>query len=182
MTASSQPATLIATHVVRPDKMDAFRRWAEALADDARSAAGHQAGLWIEQPGGIHHLVQQFGDRAALDHWRASDAHRRLLAEGREQFLQRAQLVDGRTARIMVPGEAAATKWKQFITTWLAVLPVLLLVNLGMSALPVELPKVAQLMISSVLLTGLLTWVILPRVRAWTRTWLLEDGNGRAQM
>jgi antibiotic biosynthesis monooxygenase (ABM) superfamily enzyme len=77
---------------------------------------------------------------------------------------------------IRLPSEQAAPKWKTFIATWAAVLPLLLVLNALVGLLP--LPKLVRLPLSSVLLTASLTWFVLPFVRRRVRPWLLADDEG----
>jgi antibiotic biosynthesis monooxygenase (ABM) superfamily enzyme len=62
--------------------------------------------------------------------------------------------------------------------TWLGVVPTLLIVSSVIAwALP-DVPRVVQQIISSVLLTSALTWLILPRVRGWSRFWMMQNKRG----
>lgn len=80
-----------------------------------------------------------------------------------------------------LPSDASASKWKRFVTTWLTVFPVLLVVSLTVRSVLKEAPLPLQLVPSSLLLTATLQWVILPRLQRYTRFWLLQDGTGRLQ-
>ncbi|WP_298811203.1 hypothetical protein [uncultured Sphingomonas sp.] len=57
-------------------------------------------------------------------------------------------------------------------------LPVLLIVSTIVRALLPTLPSPVQIIVSSLLLTSLLQWVILPRVQRAARAWMLKDARG----
>lgn len=169
-------ATLVISRVMRPGREDRYDDWAAQVVAEAAAQPRFHAALRLEQAGGMHHLLVQFADRAALDGWigqgailRAADA----FSTGREQ------VVEGAASQVVLPSEAAAPKWKTALVTWAGVVPTLLLVSGAIGWLLPGAPRPVQQILSSVLLTAMLTWVILPRVRGWSRFWMLRDGKGR---
>jgi antibiotic biosynthesis monooxygenase (ABM) superfamily enzyme len=171
------PAAAITTYIVKAGEVDAFKRWADRLDGSAAQALGFLDTMRLEQSGGVLHLVQRFATAEQRDAWRATAAFRTLAAEADRYSHGREQLGAGRDLRFSLPGEADATKWKKFLMTLAAVFPVLLVLNLlgGLTGLP----QLARLAITSPMLTALLTWVILPKVTRWLKTWVLTDADGR---
>lgn len=176
---NASTATLTISRVMRPGHEAQYDPWIERLIRDATAVHGYRAAIRLDQAGGLHHSVLQFDDRQSLDDWRGSDAFARLAAEADAFSVGLAQSKTGAEVGFALPSEAAAKKWKTAIVTWVGVVPTLLAVSgLVGWALP-SLPRVAQQIVSSILLTSALTWLILPRVRSWSRFWMLQDSNGR---
>ena len=113
-----------------------------------------------------------------MEAWSVSTDYMSLAREADHFSVSLDQKDSGATVSFTLPSEAAARKWKTALVTWLGVVPTLLIVSgvIG-HALP-GLSRVVQQLISSVLLTVTLTWLILPRVRAWSRFWMLRDTDG----
>lgn len=176
-----QPAALITTRVVPARLVERFHGWADALDQSALSAAGHVASIRLEQGGGLFHLVHQFDSPAARDAWTASSGFDRLQNEAAAFPVERRQAVDGRLARLIVPSESAASRSRTFIATWIAVFPVLLVLSTVVRAVAGDSPQPIQLLFSSLMLTGLLQFVIMPRVQRIVRPWALAGKDGRAR-
>lgn len=174
----ARPATLVISRAVLPGKAEAFTRWIEELSAAASAAEGFSGLVRLGQTDALQHLLLRFADRAALDRFRASAAYRALAARGDELTVGTDQVASGRDVDIELPSDASASPWKRFIVTWLSVLPVLLIVSTIVRALLPTLPSPVQIIVSSLLLTSLLQWVILPRVQRAARAWMLKDARG----
>ena len=172
----TEPATFAITRVMRPGHEQDYDRWVGQLIAALPAAVGATR---LDQAGGIHHLLLHFPDRAALTAWQAGEAWigLRLAAERFSVGLNQAE--DGRVIGVTLPSEAAAAKWKTAIVTWAGVVPTLLAVSAIVQWAAPWLPRIAQQIVSSILLTAALTWVILPRVRGWSRFWMMQDSAGR---
>jgi len=172
-------ATLIESHAVHPARTDRFAGWRSTYLEAIGSAPGHCETTVLEQPSAIHHIVSRFETPAAMQAWTGSEGYRRLT-EQRDAFT--ATLVQHGTGTALcfeVPSEATARKWKRFLVTWCAVLPILLALNTSVRTLLPGLPPLVQLCLTSPILTALLTWVVLPRVQRWSNYWLLQNRHGR---
>jgi len=179
---STDPATLVITRIVPARLVDAFHGWAEALEISAAAAPGHRASLRLEQAGGVFHLVHQFAGPAERDRWRHSPDVARLHHEAKRFPVERRQTAEGRVVHLVVPSESASSRRKTFLATWIAVFPVLLALSTSVRAVAGDLPQPVQLLFSSLVLTALLQFVILPRVQRLVRPWTLADSEGRARV
>lgn len=178
-TAIDDPVTVVSTRAVRADRLAEFRDWAARVDAAMAGCPGHIATARLEVPGGIFHLVYHFDTPTHLAVWEGSAAYRALMEEGQALSIGRRQRQEGRRSWFKVPGEGSAAKWRQALMTWLLVLPMLLLLNGALALLPVRLPLPVRLGVSSIIMTVVLTWLILPRVGRWLRPYLLTDGHGR---
>ncbi|WP_375397833.1 hypothetical protein [uncultured Sphingomonas sp.] len=174
-----QFATLVLTRVIRPGRLDRFRGWATDLDRAAAGAPGHDGSVRLEQAGGFHHLLHRFVGADDLARWQASPAYAALMRAGESHSVGRAQAETGDRVSFALPSEATAHKWKTWLVTLVAVLPVLLVISTAVRALLTGWPPIAQTALSSPILTAVLTGLILPRVNRWSRFWQVQDSDGR---
>lgn len=172
-------ATLITTRLVLAGRGPKFDRWADRVEAAVRASPGYMGGTRLEQPGGLVHFLHRFAGEDDLKRWTDSP-ERRALTKAADAFSRpRRQTATGAQPRFQLPSEATAPKWKTWVATWAAVFPMLLLLNAAIAALPFDLPEPVELAVSSLALTALLTWIILPRVRKLLRPWLFGDADGK---
>lgn len=174
--------TLINSRVVAARREDAFRAWAERLGAAAEAHPGFAGALRIVQTGGIFHLAHRFESAEALRAWETSSARRRLDEEAHAFSTPRREVVEGDLPWVQLPSEADAPKWKRFLMTWAAALPVALAMSALFAALGDPLPALAQAAITSLVLVGAMTFVIIPRLSRWLQPWVMRDGDGRARV
>lgn len=173
------PGTVIASRAIQAGAEARFERWADELQAAARDAAGYLGAIQLRQTQGLQHLVFRFDRDADARAWREGDRFRALAAAADEFSAGLDQMQAGDPVRFEAPNDNAAVGWKRFVTTWVAVFPVLLAISSVMRWLLAGLPPALQLLPSSLILTAVLQWVILPRLQRWSRFWLLQDGDGK---
>jgi antibiotic biosynthesis monooxygenase (ABM) superfamily enzyme len=170
--------TLITSRAVKAGDEDRFERWADRLLQAAAKAPGYLSGVRLGQTQGLQHLVLQFRAGPDAQAWRDSTDFKRLASEADGFSVGLDQMASGDPVRFELPSDASAAKWKRFVTTWIAVFPVLLTISSLMRWLLGDWPPTLQLVPSSLMLTATLQWIILPRIQRWSRSWLLKDANG----
>jgi antibiotic biosynthesis monooxygenase (ABM) superfamily enzyme len=172
------PAAFVISRVMRPGHEGEYDPWAARVIVAGRSEDRFISAVRLDQAGGLHHLVLQFTDRSSLEHWSEQEAYAALGSEADAFSVGLDQNDSGPVMGFDLPSEVAAKKWKTALVTWLGVVPTLLIVSSVIAwALP-DFPRVVQQIISSVLLTSTLTWLILPRVRGWSRFWMMQNERG----
>ncbi|UYY77043.1 antibiotic biosynthesis monooxygenase [Sphingomonas sp. R1] len=176
-----QTATVVTSRAIRAGHEQEFEAWVETLQRLARTAPGYRAAIRLGQTAGFQHLLFRFDDQARADAWHDSPAVRAHVAIADGWSTARRQIQSGDRIAFDLPSDASASKWKRFITTWLAVFPVLLVFSAATRTLLHQAPLPLQLLPSSLLLTATLQWIILPRLQRYTRFWLLQDRSGRLQ-
>ncbi|MDY0967361.1 MULTISPECIES: hypothetical protein [Sphingomonas] len=176
-----QTATIITSRAIRAGHEQDFERWVEELNRHARAAPGYRAAIRLGQTAGFQHLLFRFDDRAAADTWHDDPRMRAHVAVADRFSTALRQLETGDGVTFELPSDASASKWKRFVTTWLTVFPVLLLISMLVRTVLKDAPLPLQLLPSSLLLTATLQWIILPRLQRYTRFWLLQDSSGRLQ-
>lgn len=163
---------------MRPGCSRQYEPWAERVAAVAQAAAGFASMVRLDQEGGMHHLLLHFDDADALHGWCGSDAYAALREEADGFSVGLDQDNREAVARFLIPSEAAAKKWKTALVTWIAVIPTLLVLSSLVERVLPNASPVVQKIVSSGLLTAALTWAILPRVRGWSRFWMLQNRSG----
>ena len=173
--------TIVASRAIRAGHEDDFESWVTELCRLARAAPGYRAAIRLGQTAGFQHLLLRFDDRESGEAWHAAPAVRAhvAVADGFSTALRQSDVGDGVTFEL--PSDASASKWKRFITTWLTVFPLLLVISLVVRTTLKDVSLPLQLLPSSLILTATLQWIILPRLQRYTRVWLLQDGSGRLQ-
>jgi len=179
MNDPAQPATMVATRVVPAADEQAFERWADGMTSAATATPGSCGSIRLKQAGGLGHLIYRFADTDALDRWRQSPGYRAAMADGECFPVELRQCEEGRAVDFTIPAESSASTIKSAALTWVTVFPVLLLVSTGVRSIAGGLPQPVQLLISSLIMVVILSWVILPRVQRWLRPWTLADADGR---
>ncbi len=176
-----QTATIVTSRAIRAGHEQDFERWVEELNRHARAAPGYRAAIRLGQTAGFQHLLFRFDDRAAADTWHDDPKMRAHVAVADRFSTALRQLESGDGVTFELPSDASASKWKRFVTTWLTVFPVLLLISMMVRTVLKDAPLPLQLLPSSLLLTATLQWIILPHLQRYTRFWLLQDSSGRLQ-
>lgn len=176
-----QTATIVTSRAIRAGYEEDFERWVEKLNRLARAAPGYRAAIRLGQTAGFQHLLFRFEDRDAVEAWHkdAELSEHLAIADCFSTALR--QTDSGNDVTFELPSDASASKWKRFVTTWLTVFPVLLIISLVVRTALKGAPLPLQLLPSSLLLTATLQWIILPRLQRYTRFWLLQDSSGRLQ-
>lgn len=177
MTAASavdrEAVSAVVTRVVRPGKEDEFAAWADEVDRAAAVFPGHRGAVRLHDEQGLDHLIYQFDTEEHLRAWERSQTRRELIRQGDRLSDEQRSTAAGSNAWFAVPGGNASPRWKTFLITWAAVYPTLLLISTVLNAVAPGLPQPLSLAISSVSLTALLTWAILPPVTRRARPWLL---------
>lgn len=176
-----QTATIVTSRVIHAGREGDFEGWVEELGCLARAAPGYRAAIRLGQTAGFQHLLYRFDDQGAAETWQADKAliAHVAIADSYSTALRQTGIGDGVTFEL--PSDASASKWKRFVTTWLTVFPLLLVISLVVRTALKDAPLPLQLLPSSLMLTATLQWVILPRLQRYTRFWVLQDSAGRLQ-
>lgn len=174
-----QTVTIVTSRAIRAGHEEDFEHWAERVNQLARAAPGYRAAIRLGQTAGFQHLLFRFDDQRAADTWQRSAAVSEHIALAAAFSTGLSQTKVGDRASFELPSDASASKWKRFVTTWLAVFPLLLVTSFMIRTALKDAPQPLQLLLSSLLLTSALQWIILPRLQRHARFWLLQNSSGR---
>jgi antibiotic biosynthesis monooxygenase (ABM) superfamily enzyme len=173
-TPSAEPVTVTVARVVRPDRREAFERWAENVLGMAAHFPGN-LGTSLLHPGpgsSEYHLVYRFQDDESLAAWERSSERRSALAHVEDMVddarYARVAGLESFFTRSLQPGP----RWRMTVLTIAAVFAITslfqLLVAPHLAGWPVEL----RLLVSAVVVVLLLGHVLMPALTRWFSGWL----------
>jgi uncharacterized protein len=172
-----EPVTVTVARRVAPGMEPEFEQWYEGIIDCASRFPGF-LGAGILRPreaGQDWHVVYRFADDAALQRWEVSP-ERATWLEQAHTFAEETgvQRVSGLETWFSLPGRTAPAppKWKMAAVTIVAIIPLVLLMNVFVLPLLDGWPLVARTLVFSMTLTGLMTWVVMPRLTRLFRRFL----------
>jgi uncharacterized protein len=174
---ASAPVTVVVARRVRPGKEIEFEDWAEKLTRAASTFHGF-LGAGLLRPGHVGddwHVVYRFATADALARWENSPIRAKLLAEG-EQVMSTAnvQRVTGLETWFELPGRTAPAppRWKMFVVSGSVILALQLILNFVLRGVAPNLWMVPRVVVSSIMVTALMTWVVQPWVARLLEGWL----------
>jgi len=175
--AEPEPVTVTVARRVAPGMEPEFETWYDGIIGCAARFPGF-LGAGILRPneaGQDWHVVYRFADEASLHRWEVS-AERADWLHRAEAFAEEigVQRVSGLETWFSLPGRTAPAppKWKMAAVTILAIIPLVLLMNVLVLPLLEGWPLLARTLVFSGTLTGLMTWVVMPRFTRLFRRFL----------
>jgi uncharacterized protein len=171
----TEPVTVSITRHVDPDLADEMVSWIRAGATLAEQSPGFLGAGWI-RPGvdsDVWQVLYRFADDGSLGAWESSERRRSWLWDA-EQLGLVESLVERRTG---IEGwfdraPSAPPRWKQACVIWLAFFPLSLVMSYVFVALAPDLAIPARVLLTTLVMTPLMTWVVLPRLTRWLGGWL----------
>lgn len=175
---SDSPATALITREVYPGREPDYDDWSRRFLHAVGRVAGYQGATFVGPPHkepGRRMLILRFADKASLRRWVDSEQRKTLTAESdafsRHVYEEPSSLETWFT----IPGLGAVSpppRWKMALVTLGAIVPLVLLMNLTVLPLLSGWPLVARTLVFSGTLTGLMTWVVMPRMTRLLHRWL----------
>ena len=180
MNAAHHPTavTVLVTRRIKPGHEADFEQLMGNMMAAARESKGHLGSQLVkpsaEEPG-LYHVVFAFDHDQHLQAWQSSPARALGLAaieplvEGPAQMRQ----VIG-MAHWFITGtqQTPPPRWKVAITTWLGIFPTVLLLFTLLGDLLAPWPLVPRVMLLTMLVVLIMTWVVAPQLTRWLKPWL----------
>ena len=172
---STEPVTLMVARRVRDGRYHDLLAWlheGELLAADFPGYLG--SGVLAPPPGSDEfQIVFRFSNEQTLDAWAHSASRRAWLQRGGELFAQpQEQRARGIGAWFGGDDTVPPPRWKQSVAIWLAFFPVSLMFNLLFGGLLGELSLVSRILLSTLMLTPLMTYLFIPVSTRLLAPWL----------
>jgi uncharacterized protein len=175
--------TSVIQHQVRAGAEAQYESWLRKITPVAEGFPGHRGVEWTRPREGTHTytVTLRFDTLEHAQGWLRSDVRRQLLAEV-EPLLERGEKVEIKTGLEFwftpPAGQKYPPPYKQFLLTLSAIFPLTLIVPWALRPLfqvapIVGLPVVSNLVIAAVL-TGLMTYVIMPHYTRLVAAWLYD--------
>jgi antibiotic biosynthesis monooxygenase (ABM) superfamily enzyme len=171
---TSEPVTVTVARVVRPDRREAFERWADDALSMAAAFPGN-LGATLLRPGAgssEYHLVYRFADDESLAGWERSPERRRMLAQLAEMVdEERYARVSGLESFFTRPAQPGP-RWRLTLLTIAAVFLVTGVLQLSVLPYLGGWPLAVRLLLSATVVVILLGHVLMPALTRIFRGWL----------
>ena len=172
---STEPVTLMVARRVRDGRYHDLLAWlheGEQLAADFPGYLG--SGVLAPPPDDDEfQIVFRFANEQTLDAWEHSASRRAWLQRGSELFAQphehRARGIDAWFGGADSP---PPPRWKQSVAIWLAFFPVSLMFNILFGGMLSELSLFMRILLSTLALTPLMTYLFIPLSTRLLAPWL----------
>ncbi len=171
---SPEPVTVTVARVVRPDRREAFERWADDALSMAAAFPGN-LGATLLRPGvgsSEYHLVYRFADDESLAGWERSVERRRMLGQLAEMVdEERYARVSGLESFFTRPAQPGP-RWRLTLLTIAAVFATTAVLQLFVMPFLSGWPLGLRLLLSAVVVVILLGHVLMPALTKVFRSWL----------
>ena len=171
---TSEPVTVTVARVVRPDRREAFERWADDALSMAAAFPGN-LGSTLLRPGtgsSEYHLVYRFADDESLAGWERSPERRRMLDRLAEMVdEERYARVSGLESFFTRPAQPGP-RWRLTVLTIAAVFAVTGVLQLFVMPYLAGWPLAVRLVLSATVVVILLGHVLMPALTRLFRGWL----------
>ena len=158
---------------------------AQDLLETAADHEGHRGSVVLR--GGSSdapelYMVLSFDSQDAWQHWESSDLARRAIAR-LDQLTGvpgDGHLVDSMAGWFNLPelsGLATPPKWKTVAVSFITFVPLLLVIQYLLGPLTANLDPIINLLLSSVLMIPLITYIAMPFMTRLLRRWLYPQTN-----
>ncbi|MCW2790961.1 MAG: Antibiotic biosynthesis monooxygenase [Nocardioides sp.] len=182
----SAPVTVSITRHLDPGHEHEMVSWIQAGMALAERFPGFLGAGWVrpEADSETWHMLYRFDDSTSLSAWESSHQRRwwRDSAGGLgvvESRMERRTGIEGwfddpttRDVRDLRLAPAAPPRYKQAVVIWLAFFPLSLLVAWLFGEIAPDLPLVERALASTLLMTPVMTYVVLPRMTRALGWWL----------
>lgn len=179
----SRSAAFVVTHTVKAGSERRYEEWAREVLGTVSGYPGYLGReVFLPPPGSRKYtLILRFDSEEHLRDWAESDTRREFVrwADDLLEKIDRNEVRTGLDFWFTQEGVRPPKAWKQFLLTTSAGYPLTLIIPRLLSPLfgaapPLAHPLVASLLAAAIL-TGLLTFVIMPRYTRLVKGWLYEE-------
>ena len=185
---STEPVTVSIRREVDPERIPEVTAWVQAGVNLANRHPGFLGSGWIRagETSHVWYMLYRFTNAETLDAWESSSERTQWLSLGegliRSERSKRRTGIEGwfdepATGAVPVPADAlpeAPVRWKQAVTIWLGFFPVNLLFTYVSAPIPGwgEQPIWLRVLVTTLVLTPVMTYWVLPWVTRMLRGWL----------
>ncbi|WP_433131883.1 antibiotic biosynthesis monooxygenase [Micromonospora sp. CA-240977] len=180
------PVTVAIARRVDPARSSEMVAWMRAGTALAEAFPGFLGAGWVQSgPGSAEwHMLYRFADAETLRRWEESPQRHWWLSSA--QGIVEHTRVERRTGiegwfdpplehsvdPVEPVGPASPPRWKQAVTIWLAFFPLSLSATLLTSHFLAAVPLAARVLLMTLCLTPLMTYLVLPRITRALHGWL----------
>jgi hypothetical protein len=182
---SDQSATVVISHLVKVGQEANYEQWLDEIVPVSKSYPGHMGVQIIRPVPGAsvkYTIIIRYDTRINLLTWMESEARRLLIEKAKlyladdDQFLVQSGLdfwFTPEAAKAKLP-----TRWKQFLVTWSAIFPLVLLTTVATNALISWFGLSGNFYLKTLVITGvvvtLMVYVVMPKYTKLVAHWLFR--------
>lgn len=174
---------MLVSRRVKPGSEAAYEQACQNMMAAASRFEGYLGAQLVhpgEEPGAedpLFHVVLAFDSAPHLDKWQRSPERQRGVeatvphVEGETQIRH----ISGLAHWFKPPGAAALPappKWKVAVVTWLGIFPTVYLLFLLLEPVLARLPLLPRVLLLTVLVVPVMTWLVAPRLTQLFKRWL----------
>ncbi len=183
---STAPLTVVVSRRVRKGQQEAFEALSSQMTERASRFPGY-LGTAMFRPASPddpeYRIVFKFQDRETLTAWEESEERAELLEQIESLLVQPSEreVTSGIVTWFTLPGQNPVQpppKWKMTIVSWLALYPAVTLVFVIFGDLLAQVPLLLRTMIVTIVVMGLMSYVLMPRMTKWFAFWLFPRQKG----
>ncbi|WP_418141213.1 antibiotic biosynthesis monooxygenase [Marinobacter sp. MA] len=183
---STAPLTVVVSRRVRKGQQEAFEALSSQMTERASRFLGY-LGTAMFRPASPddpeYRIVFKFRDRETLTAWEESEERAELLEQIESLLVQPSEreVTSGIVTWFTLPGQNPVQpppKWKMTIVSWLALYPAVTLVFVIFGDLLAQVPLLLRTMIVTIVVMGLMSYVLMPRMTKWFAFWLFPRQKG----
>ena len=183
---STAPLTVVVSRRVRKGQQEAFEALSSQMTERASRFPGY-LGTAMFRPASPddpeYRIVFKFRDRETLTTWEESEERAELLEQIESLLVQPSEreVISGIVTWFTLPGQNPVQpppKWKMTIVSWLALYPAVTLVFVIFGDLLAQVPLLLRTMIVTIVVMGLMSYVLMPRMTKWFAFWLFPRQKG----
>ena len=177
--------TVSITRLVSPEHQDQMTAWVRAGSSLAERFPGFLGTGWV-RPGADSdewHMLYRFDSDESLARWEASEQRTWWLGAAQglvgETHKERRTGIEGwfdapleRDVEDLSPPPKAPPRWKQAVMIWFAFFPLSLAMTLLLGWLLPDLATVPRVLVSTVAMTPVMTYLVLPWLTRTMEWWL----------
>jgi uncharacterized protein len=165
-------------------KITAFDAVLRELIGAARQQGRISGEVLCEPPGPsgrLYHIIYRFADEQSLQAWETS-RERLILATRAAALVERGarNRLTGLEAWFDVPsGPPAPSRHRMAVLTWTGIWPLVSIALWSLAPLNAHLPFLLRTALTSALLVGAMTYLVMPFLARMTSRWLYGNAAGR---
>ena len=178
-------SAFVVTHTVKPGAEQRYEEWTREILDAVSRYPGYMGReVFLPIAGNRKYtIIVRFDNEENLKGWTESDERKSFISRAGD-LLEKGDQNEVRTGIdfwFTPEGTRPPKAWKQFLLTASAVYPLSLILPRLLAPLyrvapPLGHPLISALLMAT-LLTGLLTFVIMPRYTRMVRRWLYKESE-----
>ena len=189
MTANNQehfdPLTVVVSRRVKKGQETEFEKLSSQMTERAASFPGY-LGATMFRPSSPedpeYRIVFKFQDRDSLRKWEESEERTELLEQIEALLVQPSEreTTSGIVTWFTLPGQNPVQpppKWKMTIVSWLALYPAVTVVFALFGDWLAQIPLLIRTMLVTMVVMGLMSYVLMPRMTKWFSFWLFPRKN-----